>query len=147
LSSDTYRGCAVILAALFKFLRGRGPTLGGPRRVGSRSRTDGVGFRVTRAGVEAQSRGRGQDWSSGMLWWRGKSYDRLSDDYQGLLDRAFDALFEQAPKFRNALSATGRALLVHRLGKSDPCETILTASEFCSRLDRLRTRLHEASRR
>ena len=44
------------------------------------------------SGAEAQSRGRGQDWSSGILWWRGKSYDRLSDDYQGRLDRAFDAL-------------------------------------------------------
>jgi Bacteriophage protein GP30.3 len=99
------------------------------------------------AGAEAQSRGRRQDWSSGILWWRGKSYDRLSDDYQGLLDRAFDALFEQAPKFRNALSAAGRATLTHRIGKSDPCETILTASEFCGRLDRLRTRLHELSRR
>jgi len=99
------------------------------------------------AGAEAQSRGRRQDWSNGILWWRGKSYDRLSDDYQGLLDRAFDALFEQAPKFRNALSATGRAILTHRIGKSDQCETILTASEFCGRLDRLRTRLDEPSRR
>jgi predicted NAD-dependent protein-ADP-ribosyltransferase YbiA (DUF1768 family) len=99
------------------------------------------------AGAEAQSRGRRQDWSSGILWWRGKSYDRLSDDYQGLLDRAFDALFKQAPKFRNALSATDRSILTHRIGKSDPCETILTASEFCGRLDRLRTRLHEPSRR
>jgi predicted NAD-dependent protein-ADP-ribosyltransferase YbiA (DUF1768 family) len=99
------------------------------------------------AGVEAQSRGRRQDWSSGILWWRGKAYDRLSDDYQGLLDRAFDALFEQTPRIRNALSATGRAIRVHRIGKSDPCETILTASEFCSRLDRLRTRLYETSRR
>lgn len=99
------------------------------------------------AGAEAQSRGRRQDWSRGILWWRAKAYDRLSDDYQALLDRAFDALFEQAPRFRNALSATGRAILMHRIGKSDPCETILTASEFCSRLDRLRTRLDEPSRR
>jgi hypothetical protein len=99
------------------------------------------------AGAEAQSRGRRQDWSSGILWWRAKAYDRLSDDYQALLDRAFEALFEQAPRFRNALSATGRAILMHRIGKSDRCETILTASEFCSRLDRLRTRLYEPSRR
>jgi predicted NAD-dependent protein-ADP-ribosyltransferase YbiA (DUF1768 family) len=99
------------------------------------------------AGAEAQSRGRRQDWSSGILWWHAKTYDRLSDDYQGLLDRAFDALFEQALRFRTALSATGRAILTHRIGKSDPCETILTASEFCSRLDRLRARLYEPSRR
>jgi predicted NAD-dependent protein-ADP-ribosyltransferase YbiA (DUF1768 family) len=99
------------------------------------------------AGAEAQGRGRRQDWSSGILWWHGRAYDRLSDDYQGLLDRAFNALFEQAPRFRDALSATGRAILSHRIGKSDPCETILTTSEFCGHLDRLRARLYEPSRR
>lgn len=92
-------------------------------------------------GAEAQSRGRREDWSSGALWWRGRPVDRLSDAYQELLDRAYEALFTQAPKFRNALSATGDASLTHRMGKSDPCETILTEEEFCTRLERLRTRL------
>jgi predicted NAD-dependent protein-ADP-ribosyltransferase YbiA (DUF1768 family) len=92
-------------------------------------------------GAEAQDRGRREDWSSGALWWRGMPVDRLSDAYQELLDRAYDALFAQAPKFRNALSETGDALLTHKMGKSDPCETILTEVEFCTRLQRLRTRV------
>jgi predicted NAD-dependent protein-ADP-ribosyltransferase YbiA (DUF1768 family) len=96
------------------------------------------------SGVEAQSRGRREDWSSGTLWWRGQPVDRLSEAYQELLDRAYDALFAQAPKFRNALSATGHAPLTHRMGKSDPCETILTEAELCTRLERLRARLRNS---
>jgi predicted NAD-dependent protein-ADP-ribosyltransferase YbiA (DUF1768 family) len=91
------------------------------------------------AGPVAQSIGRKYDWStSGRLWWRGEPVDRLSDAYQTLLDRAYEALFAQSPEFRSALAASQDARLTHTLGKSDPCETILTADEFCSRLDRLR---------
>jgi predicted NAD-dependent protein-ADP-ribosyltransferase YbiA (DUF1768 family) len=97
-------------------------------------------------GTEAQSRGRREDWSSGTLWWRGSPLDRLSDEYQVLLDRAYEALLDQAPRFRHALSATGDAPLTHRMGKSDPCETILTEEEFCTRLERLRTRIGESAR-
>ena len=93
------------------------------------------------AGAEAQSRGRRKERSSGPLWWRATPYDRLADAYQGLLDRAFDALVAQAGKFRSALRATGSAQLVHRMGRADPCDTILTEAEFCSRLHRLRRRL------
>ena len=90
-------------------------------------------------GPVAQSIGRTHDWSAtGTLWWRGTLYDRLSDDYQGLLDRAYQALFDQSEKFRDALAATGDARLTHTFGKTDPCETILTADEFTSRLERLR---------
>jgi predicted NAD-dependent protein-ADP-ribosyltransferase YbiA (DUF1768 family) len=90
-------------------------------------------------GPVAQSVGRKYDWRvTGTLWWRGKPYDRLSDEYQGLLDRAYRALFDQSERFRTALSATGSARLTHTIGKSDPCETILTAEELCTRLERLR---------
>ena len=92
-------------------------------------------------GPHAQSIGRKHDWSiSGTLWWNGKAVDRLSDEYQALLDRAYDTLFARSEKFRTALAATGTTQLVHTLGKPDPCETILTADEFCSRLMRLRER-------
>lgn len=95
------------------------------------------------SGTEAQNRGRREDWSRGTLWWRGSPIDRLSEAYQELLDRAYEALLVQAPRFRDALSATGDASLTHRLGKSDPCQTILTEAEFCTRLERLRTRLRD----
>jgi hypothetical protein len=41
---------------------------------------------------------------------------------------------------------TGDAPLTHRMGKSDPCETILTEEEFCSRLERLRRRIEKSER-
>jgi hypothetical protein len=92
-------------------------------------------------GPVARSIGRKFDWrESGTLWWLGASIDRLSDEYQQLLDRAYDALCDQSPAFRMALVASGQARLTHSIGKSDPCETILTSEEFCSRLERLRLR-------
>ncbi len=92
-------------------------------------------------GSIAHSLGRKIDWrESGRLWWLGTPFDRLSDDYQQLLDRAYDALFEQSPTFRAALKAAGEARLTHSIGKSDPCETVLTVEEFCTRLERLRQR-------
>jgi predicted NAD-dependent protein-ADP-ribosyltransferase YbiA (DUF1768 family) len=92
-------------------------------------------------GEQAQRAGRHYDWqTSGTLWWRGVPIDRLSDAYQALLDRAYDALLAQSVRFRRALAATGDRPLVHTLGKSDPCDTILTAEEFCTRLEQLRAR-------
>jgi predicted NAD-dependent protein-ADP-ribosyltransferase YbiA (DUF1768 family) len=91
------------------------------------------------SGPGARSSGRKHDWSvTGTLWWRGRAFDRLSDDYQRLLDRAYQALFDQSKTFRDALAASGQARLTHTLGNSDPCETILTADELCSRLELLR---------
>jgi predicted NAD-dependent protein-ADP-ribosyltransferase YbiA (DUF1768 family) len=98
-------------------------------------------------GPAAQSVGRKYDWTvTGTLWWRGLSHDRLSQGYQELLDRAYQALFDQSNKFRDALVASGEARLTHSLGKSDPCLTILTVDELCSRLERLRS-AEQASRR
>jgi hypothetical protein len=74
----------------------------------------------------------------GFVYWRGAAIDRLSDDYQKLLDRAFEAMFEQSKKFRDALEASGDCVLEHSIGKDDPTETILTRGEFLDRLLRLR---------
>jgi predicted NAD-dependent protein-ADP-ribosyltransferase YbiA (DUF1768 family) len=99
------------------------------------------------AGPVARSIGRTYDWSvTGTLWWKGRPLDRLSDAYQALLDRAYDALFAQSEGFRAALAASGDARLTHALGKSDPCETILTVDELCSRLTRLRAALGSTHR-
>jgi hypothetical protein len=90
----------------------------------------------TLVGPEAQSVGQRYAWgTTRTLWWRGEPIDRLSDAYQTLLDRAYQALFEQSKNFRDALEASGSARLTHTLGRSDPCETILTTEKFCSGLN------------
>src|SRR5262245_54740566 len=70
---------------------------------------------------KAQGFGRRRRWQSeGRLWWRGEPIERLSDAYQALLDRGYDALFAQSAEFREALAATGDAELVHTMGRIFP---------------------------
>ena len=71
-----------------------------------------------------------------------KEYKRDSDEYQELLDRAFNALAENK-KFQKALLATGNAVLKHTIGSRDMAHTVLTRREFCSRLTKIRKMLKE----
>jgi len=75
------------------------------------------------------------------LWWKGQIYERGGDEYQRLLDRAFEALAKNQ-SFRNALVASGNAVLTHSIGKTRVQDTVLTVQEFCSRLTRLRDRIN-----
>ena len=75
------------------------------------------------------------------VFWNGVRYDRMSDDYQTLIRRAYREMFEQCPKFRDALAATGAKKLFHIIGKTNPRETILTEKEFCTILTELRKEL------
>lgn len=93
----------------------------------------------TLTGLAAKQRGRKKKWD-GTLWWRGKQIDRFAEEYQTLLDRAYEALSEN-DKFRKALLATQDATLTHNIGKRKPQDTILTKSEFCGRLTAIRERL------
>lgn len=77
-------------------------------------------------------------WTTQTLWWRGVEIDRHSEEYQYLLDRAYQAMYEQSESFRKALKASGNAILTHSWGKNDKSRTILTNSEFLGRLTRLR---------
>lgn len=72
------------------------------------------------------------------LWWRGEKMDRHGEGYQKLLDRAYEAMYAQSDSFRRALAASGKAVLRHSIGWNNPSETVLTVSEFCGRLMRLR---------
>jgi hypothetical protein len=83
-------------------------------------------------------------WRTQTLHWQGKTFKRDSVEYQELLDRAFDALAQNA-SFQKALLATGTAVLTHSIGKTKITETVLTRSEFCSRLTTIRARLRESS--
>lgn len=98
-------------------------------------------FICTLVGKAAKSRGAKKNWKRKQeLYWNGQTYKRDSKEYQDLLDRAYDALFENSG-FRKALEASRGMSLTHSIGKSNASETILTASEFISRLNRLRDKL------
>ena len=79
-------------------------------------------------------------WRTQTLYWKGVEYKRDSEEYQELLDRAFDALAENT-SFQKALLATNNATLTHSIGKSKIQETVLTKQEFCSRLTKIREKL------
>lgn len=89
-------------------------------------------------GIAAKRKGAKKDWKqSQILYWKGVEIKRDSKEYQDLLDKAYTALYQNA-KFRMALSASGKAVLTHSIGKSKENETVLTRREFCSRLTKLR---------
>lgn len=73
------------------------------------------------------------------LYWLGKKYYRHGDAYYSLLERAYLECFDENKDFQEALLATGGKQLTHSIGKSDPCDTILTEDEFCLLLTNLRS--------
>lgn len=93
-------------------------------------------------GMAAKNRGRRKNWRrSQTLWWQGVPIHRSSPEYQALIDRAYEAIASQSPKFGQALLSTGDAPITHSIGWHKPNETILTEQEFCSRLLKIRERL------
>ena len=92
-------------------------------------------------GKQAKFKGKKKKWfKTQTLYWQGKEFKRDSDEYQRLLDRAYDALSTNEG-FKRALLATGNAILIHTIGKTKQSETVLARAEFCSRLMRIRERL------
>lgn len=81
-------------------------------------------------------------WRTQTLYWQGTEISRDSQEYQDLLDRAFNALAQNSG-FRVALLATGNSVLTHSIGKNKITETVLTRQEFCSRLTKIREKLKE----
>lgn len=75
-------------------------------------------------------------WKNQTLYWQGKEYKRDSKDYQILLNRAYNALY-QNESFKKALHSTS-GILSHSIGKNDESKTVLTQAEFCGRLMKLR---------
>lgn len=94
-------------------------------------------------GKQAKFKGKKKKWwKTQTLFWQGKEFKRDSEEFQELLDRAFDALSTNE-SFQRALLATGNAPLTHSIGKSKQQETVLTKTEFCSRLVKIRERLRD----
>lgn len=97
-------------------------------------------------GKAAKFKGKKKTWyRTQTLYWNGVEYKRDSEEYQHLLDKAFDALSENSG-FQKALLATGTSTLTHSIGKNKQSETVLTRSEFCSRLTQIRERLQTMNR-
>ena len=93
------------------------------------------------AGKQAKFKGKKKKWfKTQTLFWQGEEFKRDSEAYQELLDRAFDALSTNEG-FKRALLATGHSTLTHSIGKTKQSETVLTRTEFCSRLTAIRERL------
>ena len=99
----------------------------------------------TLVGAKAKRSGAKKNWQREQtLWWRGTPIKRDSDDYQELLDRVYEAMFTQNKKARAALLASRDANLTHSIGRSKISETVLTKTEFCRRLMKIRSRIrHE----
>ena len=66
-----------------------------------------------------------------IVWWKGQAIDRQSEEYQTLIRRAYQAMFEQNERFRTALMQTRGITLVHTSGEPSSFKTILTPAEFC----------------
>lgn len=92
-------------------------------------------------GKQAKFKGKKKKWwRTQTLFWQGEEFKRESQEYQELLDRAFEALATNEG-FQKALLATGNSVLTHSIGKIKESETVLTRNEFCSRLMKIRERL------
>jgi predicted NAD-dependent protein-ADP-ribosyltransferase YbiA (DUF1768 family) len=86
----------------------------------------------------------GNDWrESQTLWWRGVPYQRTSREYHMLLERAYNACFEQNETFRKSLFDTGVDVLTHTTGNHDPTMTTLTEWEYIYNMYRLRARAQQ----
>lgn len=95
----------------------------------------------TLVGKKAKFKGKKKNWyRTQTLYWKGEEINRHSERYQELLDKAFNCLAKNE-KFQKALLATGKATLTHSMGRKDPSKTVLTVSEFCGRLTKIRAGL------
>jgi len=73
-----------------------------------------------------------------IVWWKGQAIDRQSEEYQKLLRRAYQAMFDQSERFRAALMSTRGVTLTHSSGEKNPYMTIITEQEFCQILTEMR---------
>lgn len=93
----------------------------------------------TLVGRAAKFKGKDKKWyKEQTLYWQGQEFKRDSKEYQILLNRAYNALYQQNEGFRKALEASKPGILTHSIGKTNENETVLTQSEFCGRLMKLR---------
>lgn len=91
------------------------------------------------SGKDAKMRSTDEWKAEQTLYWNGlRSFKRDSDRFQALVRKAYRAMFEQCPKFYEALKASGNKRLYHSIGNPNPKDTILTEKELCDILTELR---------
>ena len=96
------------------------------------------------SGREAQKSGQQyNNWKDDQfLYWKGKSFERGSQEYQELLKGVFDPE-NMSLDVIIALLSTDNKKLVHTIGKSDVADTVLTEQEFCALMMNARDILRE----
>ena len=83
----------------------------------------------TLVGKAAKYKGKDKKWwQTQTLYWQDKEYKRDSKEYQLLLNRAYNALY-QNEGFKKALEASKPGILTHSIGKNDESKTVLTQSK------------------
>lgn len=86
-------------------------------------------------GKNAKAAGLEFDWTvNQILYWNGTEYSRKGEEYQKLLDRLYDAVYEQDAQFRADLQFIKDKKFDHKMGLTDKSKTVLTRSEFVQRL-------------
>ena len=91
------------------------------------------------SGLAAKQRGASKNWRQYQkLYWNGIEYKRDSKEYQELLDRLYQTVYEQNENYRRDLESCKGVTFTHSLGRHKKSDTVLTTQEFCSRLTKLR---------
>ena len=87
---------------------------------------------------EARQAESDKDWKeTGILYWMEKSYQRQGVEYQALLDRLFQSVYEQDDSFRVDTILCHNADLRVKRWSRNPLATLLTQGEFLDRLKAL----------
>ena len=91
-------------------------------------------------GKDAKEEGMDRDlWRiTGKVYWQGRFIKRNSEEFDALISRAYDAMYNENEGFREALKASAGRPLVHTVGKHGKLSTLLTEKEFIKNLTRLR---------
>ena len=91
-------------------------------------------------GRTAKKKGERKFWWkwTGLVYWKGKSYRRAGSEFESLLVRAYNVLYQNG-EFALALADADGKTLTHTLGDKYKQKTILTEEEFITRLNALRT--------
>ena len=67
-----------------------------------------------------------------MLLWEGQAYDRQSEEYQKLIRRAYQAMFDQSERFRAALMQTRSITLIHGSSEESSYKTGVPRLGLCT---------------